>query len=54
MYCRPAHWARSMAVCSLQAFAANMATIGLWTRKGVMDEEWLLLDNRTLAQLGLS
>jgi SnoaL-like polyketide cyclase len=36
-------------------FAINMATIGLWNRKGVMDEEWLFWDNLTfLQQLGLA
>jgi SnoaL-like polyketide cyclase len=38
-----------------RAFAINMATIGLWTRKGVMDEEWLFWDNLSFfQQLGLA
>ncbi|RSM84720.1 hypothetical protein DMH04_19760 [Kibdelosporangium aridum] len=35
-------------------FAVNMATIGLWNRRGTMDEEFLFWDNQTFnQQIGL-
>jgi hypothetical protein len=36
-------------------YAINMATVGIWNRKGTMDEEFLFWDNQTfLAQIGLA
>ncbi|MFI2189894.1 ester cyclase [Streptomyces sioyaensis] len=36
-------------------FSLNMATVGLWNRQGVMDEEFLFMDNQALAQqIGLA
>lgn len=38
-----------------KAFAINMVTVGLWNRRGVMDEEWLFWDNLSFfQQLGVA
>jgi hypothetical protein len=35
-------------------YAINMATVGLWNRRGTMDEEFLFWDNQTFySQIGL-
>ncbi|WP_105968975.1 ester cyclase [Streptomyces geranii] len=37
------------------SFAVNMVTVGLWNKRGVMDEEFLFWDNQTfLQQIGLA
>ena len=36
-------------------FAINMATVGMWNARGVMDEEWLFWDNLSFfQQIGLA
>ena len=36
-------------------FAINMCTVGIWNKRGVMDEEFLFSDNQTLMeQIGLA
>ncbi|NUS52472.1 MAG: hypothetical protein HOQ22_15715, partial [Nocardioidaceae bacterium] len=36
-------------------YSVNMATIGLWNRRGTMDEEFLFWDNQTFfQQIGLA
>ncbi|MEU3986164.1 ester cyclase [Streptomyces sp. NPDC026672] len=38
-----------------KAFAINMATVGLWNKHGVMEEEFLFWDNQTFyQQIGLA
>jgi len=35
-------------------YAINMATVGIWNRRGTMDEEFLFWDNQTFySQIGL-
>lgn len=35
-------------------YAINMATVGIWNRRGTMDEEFLFWDNQTFyGQIGL-
>jgi hypothetical protein len=38
-----------------KAYALNMATVGIWNRRGTMDEEFLFWDNTTVyQQIGLA
>jgi hypothetical protein len=38
-----------------KAFSVNMSTIGIWNKRGVMDEEFLFWDNQTFnQQIGLA
>lgn len=38
-----------------KAYAVNIATIGLWNKRGTMDEEFLFWDNQAIArQIGLA
>ena len=38
-----------------KAYSINMSTIGIWNKRGVMDEEFLFWDNQTFnQQIGLA